>query len=96
MLTVEKKDTPAGSENTNTENPFAGRTVVVTGTLVNFTRGSINAKIESLGAKAGSAVSKNTDYLICGENAGSKLDKARALNIPILSEQQFIEMAESA
>ena len=96
MLTIEKKGTAAASENTNTENPFDGRTIVVTGKLVNFTRDTINAKIEMLGAKAGSAVSKNTDYLICGENAGSKLDKARALNITILTEQQFMAMAESA
>jgi len=46
-----------------------------------------------LGAKAGSAVSKNTDYLICGENAGSKLGKARSLGIPILTEQEFLKMA---
>ena len=94
MLTIEKKDTVETSENTG--NPFTGRTIVVTGTLVNFTRNTINAKIEAIGAKAAGAVSKNTDYLICGENAGSKLDKARALNIPVLTEQQFISMAESA
>ena len=49
---------------------FKGRTVVVTGKLENFTRGTINTKIESLGALAGSSVSKNTDYLVCGEKAG--------------------------
>ena len=77
-------------------NPFAVKTVVVTGKLELFTRDSINAKIESLGAKAGSAVSKNTDYLICGDKAGSKLDKAHALGITVLSEEQFLSMAESA
>jgi len=90
MINIEK------TANTVTEaadNPFAGRTVVVTGTLVHFTRNTINAKIESLGAKAGSSVSKNTDYLICGESAGSKLDKARELGVPVLTEQQFLEMA---
>jgi len=75
-------------------NPFSGLTIVVTGKLELFTRNSINAKIEELGARAGSAVSKNTDYLICGENAGSKLDKARQFGVTILSEQQFLEMAE--
>ena len=50
----------------------------------------------SLGATAGSAVSKNTDYLIVGEKAGSKLDKARALGVKVLTEQEFLEMAESA
>ena len=78
----------------NIENPFAGCTVVVTGTLTNFTRSGINARIEELGAKAGSAVSKNTGYLICGDKAGSKLDKARVLGITVLSEQQFLDMAE--
>ena len=96
MLTIEKKEKETSAASENTGNPFAGRTIVVTGKLVNFTRDTINAKIEMLGAKAGSAVSKNTDYLICGEKAGSKLDKARALNIPVLSEQQFMKMAESA
>lgn len=77
------------------DNPFAGKTVVVTGKLEMFTRNSINVKIEELGAKAGSAVSKNTDYLICGEKAGSKLAKARELGITVLSEEQFMEMASA-
>jgi len=80
----------------NTDNPFVGRTIVVTGKLENFTRGSITAKIESLGAKAGSAVSKSTDYLVYGDKAGSKLDKARSLGVTVLSEQEFLSMAESA
>ena len=101
MVTIETKDkapraTTAGVATGATSNPFNGRTIVVTGTLLNFTRNTINAKIESLGATAGSAVSKNTDYLICGDNAGSKLDKARSLGIPVLSEQQFLAMAAGA
>ena len=75
---------------------FSGRTIVVTGKLESFTRDSINAKIESLGAKAGSSVSKNTDYLICGEKAGSKLDKAREFGVEVITEQQFLTMAECA
>jgi DNA ligase (NAD+) len=77
-------------------NPFVGRIIVVTGKLENFTRDSINEKIESLGAKAGSSVSSNTDYLICGEKAGSKLSKAQSLGIKVLSEDEFLSMAESA
>jgi len=92
MLTFSKKR--AGKVKTGSA--FAGRTIVVTGKLVCFTRDSINAKIESLGAKAGSSVSKNTDYLICGDKAGSKLDKAKALGITVIDEQQFLDMAESA
>lgn len=93
MMNIEK-NTATSTEVTG--NPFAGCTVVVTGKLELFTRNSINARIESLGAKAGSSVSKNTDYLICGENAGSKLDNARKLGIPVLTEQQFLEMAGEA
>jgi len=94
MINIEKKDAPATSEAIG--NPFAGCTIVATGKLVHFTRSSINAKIEALGATAGNAVTKDTNYLICGEKAGSKLDKARSLGVTVLSEQEFLEMAEGA
>lgn len=74
------------------ENPFMNCTVVATGKLTHFTRDGINAKILELGGKPGSSVTKKTDYLICGEKAGSKLKKARELNIPVLTEEQFLEM----
>ena len=90
MVTLENKT--AATNEASGDNPFAGRTIVVTGTLVNFTRNTIHAKIETLGAKAGSAVSKNTDYLVYGENAGSKLDKAQKLGVITLTEQQFLDM----
>jgi DNA ligase (NAD+) len=77
-------------------NPFIGRIIVVTGKLENFTRDTVNAKIESLGAKAGTSVSRNTDYLICGEKAGSKLGKAKSLRVTVLSEYEFLSMADSA
>ena len=77
------------------KNLFIGRTVVVTGTLEHFTRDSINAKIESMGAKAGKRVSKNTNYLIYGNKTGSKLDKAQALGIAVLSEQDFRDMVNN-
>ena len=70
-----------------------GKTVVVTGKVEPYTRGEINAKIESLGAHAGSSVSGKTDYLVCGENAGSKLDKARELGVTVLTPAQFFQMA---
>ena len=63
--------------------PFIGANIVVTGKLKYFTRSTIHAEIESLGAKAKRRVSKKTDYLICGERAGSKLAKARQLGVRI-------------
>ena len=85
------------NQTTNTGNPFAGKTVVVTGALENFTRDSINSELIRLGAKAGSSVSKNTDFVIAGEKAGSKLTKAQALGVRVLTEAEFIQMAgESA
>lgn len=74
------------------ENVFTGCTIVATGKLAHFTRDEINSKILELGAKAGSSVTKKTDYLICGEKAGSKLAKAQSLGIKILSEDEFLEM----
>lgn len=94
MLNIETKATVVDTG--AADNPFMGRTVVVTGKLELFTRDSINARIMELGGKAGSSVSKKTDYLICGEAAGSKLEKARSLGIPVLTEQQFLEMARQA
>ena len=76
-----------------TDSPFAGLTIVVTGKVEPYTREGINAKIESLGAHAGSSVSSKTDYLVCGENAGSKLEKAQALGIKILTPTEFFRMA---
>ncbi len=73
-------------------NPFAGCTVVATGKLEHFTRDGINSQITSLGATAGSSVTRKTDYLICGEKPGSKLAKARELGIPVLTEQEFLDM----
>ena len=82
---------------TDMGNPFVGKTLVVTGKVEPYTRDGINEKIESLGAHAGSSVSSKTDYLICGENAGSKLAKAQELGIKILSPGEFFRMAgESA
>jgi DNA ligase (NAD+) len=75
-----------------TSNPFVGKTIVVTGTLNNFTRDSIQEKIESLGAKAGSSVSSKTDYVLVGDKAGSKLTKAQELGVKVIIEDQFLRM----
>lgn len=75
------------------ENPFSGKTLCVTGKLEHFSRDSINAKIVELGAKSAGSVSKNTDYLITNEASGSsKYKKAIELNIPIISESEFLSM----
>ncbi len=77
----------------NTNNPFAGKTVVATGKLVNYTRDGIQTRLLELGAHPASSVSKNTDFLIVGEKAGSKLAKAQALGVTTLTEQEFENMA---
>ncbi len=73
---------------------FAGKTVVLTGTLESFTRSEAEKIIESLGGKTSSSVSKNTDFVLAGESTGSKLDKAKALGVKIISEKEFKEMAK--
>lgn len=77
---------------TTQESTFTNKTVVITGTLQHFTRDSITAKLEELGAKVSGSVSKKTDYLIAGEKAGSKLSKAQQCGVPILTENEFLEM----
>ena len=71
---------------------FAGKVFVLTGTLSSFTRDQAGAIIESFGGKTSSSVSKKTDYVLAGENAGSKLTKAESLGIAIISEAEFEEM----
>jgi DNA ligase (NAD+) len=71
--------------------PFAGKTFVLTGTLPTLTREEATAKIESLGGKVSGSVSKKTDYVLAGEDAGSKLDKAQKLGVKILDEAGFLK-----
>lgn len=71
---------------------FAGMTFVLTGTLPTYTRSEAGEIIESLGGKVSSSVSKKTTYVLAGEEAGSKLDKANALGVTVIDEQEFIEM----
>lgn len=95
-MTFEERTEETMNVEQSEQNPFAGCTIVATGKLENFSRDGIQMKIMSLGAKAASSVSKNTDYLICGEKAGSKLTKAQALGVRVLSEQEFLSMIGEA
>jgi DNA ligase (NAD+) len=81
MARVAGAEAPAG--------PLAGKTVVVTGTLDGFDRHAAEAAIREAGGKAGGSVSKKTDYLVAGENAGSKLARAEALGVPVLDVDRF-------
>ena len=88
----------AGVNMTSTEAPqdlrFAGKTFVLTGSLTRFTRDEAEALIADHGGKAAGSVSKKTSYVVAGENAGSKLKKANELGIPVLSEQEFLDMLQ--
>jgi len=74
------------------EQPLVGKTFVVTGTLSSGTREDIHALILSLGGKVSGSVSAKTDFLVAGEDAGSKLDKARSLGVTVLDEAAFLKM----
>ena len=72
----------------NTNSPFFGKSFVITGTL-SKSRDEFKLELENLGAKVNSSVSKNTDFLLCGQDAGSKLQKAKELGVKVLSESEF-------
>jgi len=74
------------------ETPFTGKTVVLTGSLEKYSRSEATKLIEDLGGKASSSVSNNTDFIIAGQEAGSKLEKGLKLGITILSEEEFIQI----
>ena len=70
------------------------KTVVFTGALEKMTRDEAKAMAERLGAKVAGSVSKKTDYVVVGDNAGSKADKAEQLGVPVLDEDQFAVLLE--
>ncbi len=83
---------PQAAETGPAEGPLLGKSLVFTGTLETMTRPDAEALVKSLGGKAASSVSSKTDYLVAGEAAGSKLEKARRLKIEVLSEQDFLRL----
>ncbi|MGB4100489.1 MAG: NAD-dependent DNA ligase LigA [Alphaproteobacteria bacterium] len=78
----------------NSGHPLAGKTIVFTGTLQNMSRSEAKAKAESLGAKIGSDVSKHTDYVVIGADAGSKAKKAKELGVEVLTEEEWLKASK--
>ena len=78
----------------DTPSPLAGRTFVVTGTLASMGRSEAKERLQALGAKVAGSVSKKTDYLVAGEAAGSKLEKAERLGVPVFGEADFLGLLD--
>ncbi len=83
-------------QKSSNELPLAGKTFVLTGTLKTLTRDAAKEKLESLGAKVAGSVSNKTHYVVVGEDAGSKLDKAKALGVPVMDEDEFIRFLQKS
>ncbi|MEO1512678.1 MAG: BRCT domain-containing protein, partial [Planctomycetota bacterium] len=75
--------------------PFAGKTIVLTGSLEAFDRKTLSDRLETLGARVSSSVSKNTDLVIAGEKAGSKLEKANKLGVEVWDETRLLETLDA-
>lgn len=84
-----------GRDVVDASSPFYGKTVVLTGAMNRYGRKEATALLESLGAKVVGSVSKITDLVICGEDAGSKLDKARNLGVQTMDEEEFLRLLQS-
>lgn len=83
-----------GEQTERAVGPLAGKTFVFTGTLKNLTRSQAEALVKAAGGRVSSSVSRKTDYVVAGEEAGSKLEKARALDVTVLSEEEFQKLVE--
>ena len=89
-----KEVTPAPLEKVKHGSPVSAKTVVFTGTLERMTRSEAKARAERLGAKVAGSVSKNTDYVVAGPGAGSKLKNAKDLGVKVLSEEEWLKLIE--
>jgi DNA ligase (NAD+) len=87
QVTVEEEKAPVASKSV-----LAGKTFVLTGSLPTLTRDEAKALIRKAGGNISSAVSQETDFVVAGEEAGSKLDKATQLGIKVINEQEFVHM----
>jgi len=85
---------PEGEALAPTDLPLAGVTVVLTGTLATLGREDAKAQLEALGAKVAGSVSKKTHYVVAGAEAGSKLDKAQSLGVPVLDEDGLMRLLQ--
>ena len=91
-INIHWQDVTPQTQTTIVDSPFSGKTVVLTGTLSLLTRDEAKNKLKQLGAKVTGSVSKNTDLVIAGEAAGSKLDKAQELGIKVIDEQEMLNL----
>jgi DNA ligase (NAD+) len=83
---------PTVERSSRDNQPLAEKTFVITGTLTSMTRDEAKARLQALGAKVAGSVSKKTSYVVVGENAGSKADRASELGVPTLSEASLLEL----
>ena len=91
-INIHWQDITPQTQTTIVDSPFSGKTIVLTGTLSVLTRDEAKNKLKQLGAKVTGSVSKNTDLVIAGEAAGSKLDKAHELGIKVIDEQEMLNL----
>ena len=95
QLGIQPVESVGGRNPTNTTRPFAGKTFVLTGTLPTLSRDGASKLIREAGGSVTGSISKNTDFLIAGENAGSKLKKAEELGVQKLTEEEFLKLLRS-
>jgi DNA ligase (NAD+) len=87
-----QKEESSRSQQVKQNSKITGKTFVLTGTLETMSRDEAKEKIREAGGDVSGSVSKNTDYVVAGENAGSKEEKARELGVKIISEKEFVAM----